>query len=339
MPRYNFYYIIIQFFVSILAVVLTSGSAEVTSKDKEPSKTEDVKIAPASMQASFPVAAVSQQLKNLTAPKSAEVVKESVVKAVTTPNVAAPLDESGTIIGSQASKPQTSPLVPLDASKVANSATSDPNKASSGKPIVESVNLPLTPELTKGESSPKTNDLPEVPEIPLDETNNAENQDIFDNGEIISPEGDAAEKEPEKTVDNPNYDEDTDDYGDNLDPMVKNNPNNPPPPPANKLPQEPELVVEEVPQKKVEYVNFEEDPDSNFFTYLCALMFLCVLLYIVHQNRHKLLALCLEGRRGRRGRERSRGGSKAAYSKLDCNLEEAIMSKKSLSGKSMDIIY
>lgn len=91
---------------------------------------------------------------------------------------------------------------------------------------------------------------------------------------------------------------------------------------------------------KVENVVFEEDPDSNFFTYLCAVMFLSIVLYILYHNRHKILALFLEGRRGsRRPRERSRGGSKAAYSKLDCNLEEAITSKKSLSGKSMDIIY
>lgn len=85
---------------------------------------------------------------------------------------------------------------------------------------------------------------------------------------------------------------------------------------------------------------FEDNPDSNFFTYLCIVMFLSILFYILYHNRHKLLALVLEGRRGsRRPRERSRGGSKAAYSKLDCNLEEAITSKKSLSGKSMDIIY
>jgi DNA-binding transcriptional ArsR family regulator len=85
---------------------------------------------------------------------------------------------------------------------------------------------------------------------------------------------------------------------------------------------------------------FEDNPDSNFFTYLCIVMFLSILFYILYHNRHKILALLLEGRRGsRRPRERSRGGSKAAYSKLDCNLEEAITSKKSLSGKSMDIIY
>lgn len=97
---------------------------------------------------------------------------------------------------------------------------------------------------------------------------------------------------------------------------------------------------DEVPHVRVQNMNFEEDPDSNFFTYLCAVMFVSILLYILYHNRHKILALLLEGRRGsRRQRERSRGGSKAAYSKLDCNLEEAITSKKSLSGKSMDIIY
>lgn len=133
----------------------------------------------------------------------------------------------------------------------------------------------------------------------------------------------------------PYRDGDDDDYGE--DGMVRNNNI-----PEVKIPQDPEPTLEdEVPHKIVEIVDFEEDPDSNFFTYLCALMFLCVLLYILHQNRQKILALFLEGRRGnRRGsRDRSRGGSKAAYSKLDCNLEEAIMSKKSLSGKSMDIIY
>jgi len=106
-----------------------------------------------------------------------------------------------------------------------------------------------------------------------------------------------------------------------------------------------EVPVEEEEEKekdKIEIVNFEEEPDSYFFTYLCILMFLCILLYVLFHNKQKLLALLVEGRRGsRRNRERSRGGSKAAYSKLDCNLEEAIMSKKSLSGKSttMDIIY
>lgn len=132
---------------------------------------------------------------------------------------------------------------------------------------------------------------------------------------------------------NPDADEDEDDY---TDVLSKNNQI-----PEYKMPNGPDgTPQDEVSRKTVKVVDFEGDPDSNFFTYLCGLMFLCVLLYILHQNRQKILALFLEGRRGsRRGRERSRGGSKAAYSKLDCNLEEAITSKKSLSGKSMDIIY
>lgn len=92
--------------------------------------------------------------------------------------------------------------------------------------------------------------------------------------------------------------------------------------------------------QRVPSAPFEEDPDSNFFTYLCIVMFLTIILYILYHNRQKILALLLEGRQGRSSRRpRSRNGSKAAYSKLDCNLEEAITSKKSLSGKSMDVIY
>ncbi|KAL7026082.1 hypothetical protein ACKWTF_013783 [Chironomus riparius] len=112
---------------------------------------------------------------------------------------------------------------------------------------------------------------------------------------------------------------------------------------SNKFQQEQLTDVEphdsDSPQR-VQSAPFEEDPDSNFFTYLCIIMFLTIVLYILYHNRHKILALLLEGRQGRNSRRaRSRGGSKAAYSKLDCNLEEAITSKKSLSGKSMDIIY
>lgn len=159
-------------------------------------------------------------------------------------------------------------------------------------------------------------------------------QNLFD-GASAETDDDPEQKDHPEEKNEGEYD----DYGAG-DGMARDNNNIP----EVKIPQDlPEpTLVDDVPHKKVVDVNFEEDPDSNFFTYLCALMFLCVLLYILHQNRQKILALFIEGRRGnRRGsRDRSRGGSKAAYSKLDCNLEEAIMSKsKSLSGKSMDIIY
>lgn len=134
-------------------------------------------------------------------------------------------------------------------------------------------------------------------------------------------------------------DDDDDAYPDEV---VRDNNRNEPI--SNKFPQEPiandidGAVVDSVPKVQVP---FQEDPDSNFFTYICIIMFLSILLYILYHNRQKILALVLEGRRGsRRTRDRSsRSGSKAAYSKLDCNLEEAITSKKSLNSKSMDIIY
>ena len=161
-----------------------------------------------------------------------------------------------------------------------------------------------------------------------DDGNQADKDEVPEDPDQVEKENEAA-KIPD------NYpDSDDEEYSE--DQMTKNNNNKV----DFKVPHEPEPTVDDEPHKEYKNVAFEEDPDTNFFAYLCALMFLCVLLYIIHQNRHKLLALCLEGRRGsRRGRERSRGGSKAAYSKLDCNLEEAIMSKKSLSGKSNDVIY
>lgn len=188
-------------------------------------------------------------------------------------------------------------------------------------------------ELPKVAEPAKTDDVKDDPAVI-----NLENNDISPN--VFDENGDNAAETPDKDetkndFEAPYHEDDDEMYND--DAMARNNNL-----PEVKIPQEPEPTLDDVPHKKIEVVDFEEDPDSNFFTYLCALMFLCVLLYILAQNRAKILALLLEGRRGngRRGsRERTRGGSKAAYSKLDCNLEEAITSKKSLSGKSMDIIY
>ncbi|CAO1433755.1 unnamed protein product [Diamesa tonsa] len=87
--------------------------------------------------------------------------------------------------------------------------------------------------------------------------------------------------------------------------------------------------------------NFEEEPESNFFTYLLMVCFFVVGLYVMYHNKQKFLALMLEGRRGpRKGRDRGNRRSDAAYSKLlDSTLEEAITSKKSLNGKTTEIIY
>lgn len=208
------------------------------------------------------------------------------------------------------------------------------------KPIAQTT--PVASGVKKSETTkPEVAEKPEAPLKPEDPINldNIDNIDQSPFDDQMESADDQKESEPK--VDNAfqeDLPDDDDTYSEDLMARDNNKVND------NKLPQEEQRVYptkeDEVRRKKVEFVDFQEDPDSNFFVYLCGLMFLCVLLYILHQNRHKILACILEGRRGnRRGRERSRGGSKAAYSKLDCNLEEAITSKKSLSGKSMDIIY
>jgi Keratinocyte-associated gene product len=160
---------------------------------------------------------------------------------------------------------------------------------------------------------------------------NLEDKDIFDEQETQS------DLPSEKDMNDLNVDADDDDDPDaDYPPAELTRDNN-----RNNIQNNNRLNLAEVEAPETVRMDvFEEDPDSNFFTYLCIVMFLSILLYILYHNRQKILGLLIEGRRGsRRQRERSRSGSKAAYSKLDCNLEEAITSKKSLSGKSMDIIY
>lgn len=252
---------------------------------------------------------------------SALKASEAVTKEQTSPD----LNEQST----QDEKPppiETKPVVPVSAAAIASVTEA------AKKPEITKVDAENT-EKDKAAEDPNTIDL-QKSDDPMD---NPDENDPFGMADV----SETPEKDDGKNIEQVYQEdgEDGDDYGD--DAMVRNNNHIP----EVKIPQDPvkqvEPIVEDgVQHKKIEYVEFEEDPDSNFFTYLCVLMFLCVLLYILYQNRHKILALFLEGRRGgRRSRERSKGGSKAAYSKLDCNLEEAIMSKKSLSGKSMDIIY
>lgn len=72
-----------------------------------------------------------------------------------------------------------------------------------------------------------------------------------------------------------------------------------------------------------------DDTDSNFFSYLMFLMLITIVFYIVYHNKTKVLALVIEGRRGRSGYSRSSSRRKhhsAEYRKLDSNLEEAIQS-------------
>lgn len=195
----------------------------------------------------------------------------------------------------------------------------------------KSVTAQAKAETPKTESTVNAIDLEQ-----LNLENSPVEKDIFEDTEL--PEKDIDTNDPNADME----DDDPDDYSPDLN-IRDNNRNGP----SNKFNNLPSVDIdphesEQARAVRVEKVldEFEDNPDSNFFTYLCIVMFLSILLYILYHNRHKILALLVEGRRGsRRPRERSRGGSKAAYSKLDCNLEEAITSKKSLSGKSMDIIY
>lgn len=69
--------------------------------------------------------------------------------------------------------------------------------------------------------------------------------------------------------------------------------------------------------------------------------FLIITFYVAYHNKSKILALLIEGRRGRahssRGASRRKSHS-AEYRKLDCNLEEAIQSGGSQT-LSSQIIY
>jgi hypothetical protein len=216
------------------------------------------------------------------------------------------------------------------------------NSSAGGSKTSEVTQIKLSDDQTNLESFVDTNVF-----------GNAENPETASNPETVN------EKDPDLELnENADGDDDEDDaYPEtfmrdnnrvNEQQHSTNNNNNA----HNKFPHEPVNEIDPADtndddnRPHVQMVNFEEDPDSNFFTYLCVIMFLSILLYILYHNRQKVLALLLEGRQGSRGsrgrsRDRSRNGSKAAYSKLDldCNLEEAIMSKKSMSGKSMDIIY
>lgn len=248
---------------------------------------------------------------------------------------------------------QTSPVVSEEKTKAQNASDVERKPIAQTSPATTALKVPNTPKATTKTTTVKAEDTKAE-----DEDGKIDNQlkpDIdedvnLDSGDKLPFDESEATEMPEKDLDTktdleyPNnaIDDDDDEYGGDM--MARDN--NRAPEVNPKLPMAPVAEndaesqrLQGDPQTKIEHVAFEEDPDSNFFAYLCSVMFLCVFLYILHQNRQKLLALCLEGRRGNRRSSRSRGGSKAAYSKLDCNLEEAITSTKSMSGKSMDIIY
>lgn len=78
------------------------------------------------------------------------------------------------------------------------------------------------------------------------------------------------------------------------------------------------------------------EDDSYFFFYFMVVCVAFVLGYVGYHNKQKILAIVLEGRKGRRSQRRR--PNSANYHKLDCNLEEAVTS--TCSNKSTtNVIY
>lgn len=83
-------------------------------------------------------------------------------------------------------------------------------------------------------------------------------------------------------------------------------------------------------QHRIDVDPFENAGDSNFFTYFIFISAICVCFYIAMYNKKKILALMIEGRRS----SVKRRPNSAAYSKLDCTLEEAMASGPSTSSSN-----
>ncbi|XP_065222778.1 trans-Golgi network integral membrane protein 1-like [Planococcus citri] len=83
-------------------------------------------------------------------------------------------------------------------------------------------------------------------------------------------------------------------------------------------------------QERIDVDPFENAGDSNFFTYFIFISAICVCFYIAMYNKKKILALMIEGRRS----SVKRRPNSAAYSKLDCTLEEAMASGPSTSSSN-----
>ncbi|XP_039283080.1 trans-Golgi network integral membrane protein 2 [Nilaparvata lugens] len=69
--------------------------------------------------------------------------------------------------------------------------------------------------------------------------------------------------------------------------------------------------------------------ETHFYSYFVSMGAIIVLLYLMLHYKKKLLALAVEGRRGRAHGSGRRRPNTAAYSKLDSNLEEAMASNMS----------
>ncbi|XP_031332538.1 trans-Golgi network integral membrane protein 2-like [Photinus pyralis] len=79
-----------------------------------------------------------------------------------------------------------------------------------------------------------------------------------------------------------------------------------------------------------------DDSDSYFFSYFMMVCVVFIFGYVAYHNKQKILALVLEGRRGRRP-SRTRRPNSSNYRKLDSTLEEAVTS--SCNKNSTQVIY
>lgn len=79
-----------------------------------------------------------------------------------------------------------------------------------------------------------------------------------------------------------------------------------------------------------------DDSNSYFFSYFMMVCVLFICGYVAYHNKQKILALVLEGRKGRRP-SRSRRPNSANYHKLDTTLEEAVTS--SCNKNTTQVIY
>lgn len=326
--------------LSAAEIVETSKSAEKALEKSSESSAKDLAQAQP-IAAGYKSDVVSTESSSLQKLSNEEIVAKVSVEASNLSNESIATQASSAVVVSGEN-------IKESASEVERKPLAQTSPATTTLKVVPQTPKATTKVITKIPDEVEKIDDQLKPDVDEDDQLKPEEVNLEDNDKLPFDEpANEASEIPEKDIDQKtDLDYQTgDDDDDEYDPMARNN-NLVPDVVVNKMPQAP--VADEVdsqrlegndPQTKIKQVAFEEDPDSNFFAYLCSVMFLCVFLYILHQNRQKLLALCLEGRRGNRRSSRSRGGSKAAYSKLDCNLEEAITSTKSMSGKSLDVIY
>ncbi|XP_066141673.1 trans-Golgi network integral membrane protein 1-like [Euwallacea fornicatus] len=99
----------------------------------------------------------------------------------------------------------------------------------------------------------------------------------------------------------------------------------------------PNTLDADEPASSVNIVDDDMDGDSYFFSYFTVLMCLVIVGYVGYHNRQKVLALLLEGKRGKRNGRNVRRPNSANYHKLDSNLEEAMSS--SCTKNTSNVIY